>query len=138
LTGTSTGGAAIPLQLQDTVAANPTFVDGYSYDMSIKLLIVNTSPISPNPVVPARHYIDVLAHQESGVLIIDNINFTVSTPNTSDSITRTPWTVTVTTSGNQLVLQVDLEATTSYVQPSNTPSNRRAIATIDMREISRI
>jgi len=138
LTGSSTGGSAIPLQLQDTVATNPTFVDGYSYDMSIKLLIVNTSPISPNPVVPARHYIDVLAHQESGVLIIDNINFTVSTPNTSDSSTRTPWTVTVTAVGNQLVLQVDVEAITSYVQPSNGPSNRRAIATIDMREISRI
>jgi hypothetical protein len=138
LTGSSTGGNVIQLQLQDSVAANPTFVDGYSYDMSIKLLIVNTSPLSPNPVVPARHYIDVLAHQESGVLIIDNVNFTVSTPNTSDSPTRTPWTVTVTAVGNQLLLFVDLESITSYVQPSNTPSNRRAIATIDMREISRI
>lgn len=141
LTGSSTGGTAIPLQLQDTAATNPTFVDGYSYDMSIKLLITNTSNIGVpphNPVVPARHYIDVLAHQEGGVLFIDNINFTVSTPNTSDSITRTPWTVTVTAIGNQLVLQVDVEAITSYVQPGNGPSDRRAIATIDMREISRI
>lgn len=142
LTGTSTGGAAIPLQLQDTLATNPTFVDGYSYDMSIKLLIVNTSNLvqngGQNQPVPARHYIDVLAHQESGVLIIDNINFTVSTPNTSDSPFRTPWTVTVTSVGNQLVLQVDLEAPSSYVQPGNGPSSRRAIASIDMREISRI
>jgi len=139
LAGVSSGlGNAVPLQLQDTVAANPTFVDGYSYDMSIKLLITNISNIGTNPVVPARHYIDVLAHQEGGILFIDNINFTVSTPNTSDSITRTPWTVSVTAVGNQLVLQVDAEVPSSYVQPGNGPSNRRAIATIDMREISRI
>jgi len=139
LTGVSSGlGNAVPLQLQDTVVANPTFVDGYSYDMSIKLLITNISNIGANPVVPARHYIDVLAHQESGILFIDNINFTVSTPNTSDSATRTPWTVSVTSVGNKLVLQVDAEVPSSYVQPGNGPSNRRAIATIDMREISRI
>jgi len=139
LTGRSTGGAAIPLQLQDTVAANPTFVDGYSYDLSIKVLIVNTSPITPNPVVPARYHIDVLAHQESGVLVLDNINYTLSTPNTVDSIFRTPWTVTISTNGaNQMLVTVDVEALTSYVQPSNTPSDRRAIATIEMREISRL
>jgi hypothetical protein len=139
LTGMAAGGAAVPLQLQDAIAANPTFVDGYSYDLSIKVLIVNTSPITPNPVVPARYYIDVLAHQESGVLVLDNINYTLSTPNTVDSISRTPWTVTVSTNGaNQMLVTVDTESITSYVQPSNTPSDRRAIATIEMREISRI
>lgn len=139
LTGSSTGGSAVPLQLQDTVAANPSFVDGYSYDMSIKVLIVNTSPIGPNPVVPARYHFDVLAHQESGVLVIDNVNLSVSTPNTVDSIFRTPWTVTISTNGaNEMLVTVDVEAASSYVQPSNTPSNRRAIATIEMREISRI
>lgn len=138
LDGYSTNGSIVPIQLQDTVPTNPTFVDGYSYDMSIKVLIVNTSPISPNPVVPARYYIDVLAHQESGVLVLDNINYTLSTPNTVDSASRTPWTVSVTAVGNQMVLQVDAETPSSYVQPTNSPSNRRAIASIDMREISRI
>lgn len=139
LTGSAAGGAAVQLQLQDSVATNPTFVDGYSYDLSIKVLIVNTSPITPNPVVPARYYIDVLAHQESGILVIDNINYTLSTPNTVDSVSRTPWTVTVSTDGaNQMLVIVDVEAASSYVQPSNNPSDRRAIATIEMREISRL
>jgi hypothetical protein len=141
LDGYSLNGTAIPLQLQDNPIVNPTFVDGYSYDMSIKILIVNSSPVTPNPVVPARYYIDVLAHQEPttpGVLVIDNINYTLSTPNTVDSPTRTPWTITISAVGNQLLITVDPEVPTSYVQPSNTPSTRRAIASIDMREISRI
>lgn len=149
LDGYSTSvGAAIPLQLQDTIPANPTFVDGYVYDMSIKVLITNTSNIgisgTTQPLVPARYYIDVLAHQDPtnpGVLVLDNVNYTLSTPNTSDSPTRTPWTVSVSTLGNQLILQVDAEVPTSYVQPFSgapTPSFRRAIASIDMREISRI
>lgn len=132
-------GSAIPLQLKDTVLSNPTFVDGYSYDMSIKILIVNTSSIGTNPVVPARYHIDILAHKEVGSdLVLDNINTTLATPNTVDSPTRTPWTISVTVSGNQLVLQVEAEVPSSYVQPANTPSLRRAMATIDMREISRI
>lgn len=138
LDGYSLNGTAIPLQLHDTVIVNPTFVDGYSYDMSIKVLIVNSSPISPNPVVPARYYIDVLAHQEGGILVLDNVNYTLSTPNTSDSPTRTPWTVSISVVSNQLLVTVDPEVPTSYVQPSNTPSTRRAMASIDMREISRI
>src|SRR5574337_112185 len=143
LSGSSLNGTAISLQLQDSVPTNPFFVDGYSYDFSIKVLIVYTNPIvtgalNPTGVVPARYYIDVLAHQESGTLHLDNINYSLSTPNTSDSPTRTPWTVNITNSGNQLVITVDAETPTSYVQPGNTPSDRRAVATIDMREISRL
>lgn len=144
LDGYSTAvGAVVPLQLQDSILANPTFVDGYSYDMSIKVLIVNTSPIvtgglNPDGIVPARYYIDVLAHKEvGGPLVLDNVNYTLSTPNTKDSPTRTPWTLSLTPSGNQLILQVDAEVPSSYVQPANGPSLRRAMATIDMREISR-
>lgn len=141
LTGTGASGAAITLQLQDLSPANATFIDGYSYDMNIRVLVVNTSPISPNPVVPARYVFDVLAHAEGGVLIIDNVNLTLSTPQSSG----TPWTVSVSGYGflsspvdNQLTIQVDSEAGPPYVQPSNTPSSRRAIATIYMREISRL
>lgn len=141
LTGTGSAGAAITLQLQDASPTSATFVDGYSYEMSIRVLVVNTSPISPNPVVPARYVFDVLAHAEGGILVIDNVNLTLATPQASG----TPWTVSVSgfgslpvPSNNQLTIQVDSEAGPPYVQPSNTPSSRRAIATIDMREISRI
>lgn len=134
LSGTGTSGAAISLQLQDSSPVNPTFVDGYSYEMSIRVLVVNTSSIGPNPVVPARYIFDVLAHQEGGNLILDNVNQTLITPQASG----TPWTVTVSTSANQLTITVDVENTPPYVQPTNTPSSRRAIATIEMREISRL
>jgi len=143
LTGTANSGAAIQCLLQDAAPTPPTFVDGYSYDMQIRVLVVNTSPISPNPVVPARFVFDVLAHQEGGVLILDNINQSVITLNTSDDptgVTRTVgWSVSVTASTNQLLVTVDPEiSSANYVQPTNTASNRRAIATIDMREVTRL
>lgn len=143
LTGNSNAGAAIPLLLQDGVPTPITFVDGYAYDLQIRVMVVNTSPIGPNPVVPARFVFDVLAHQESGNIVIDNINHTIITPNTSDDpsgATRTiGWSVDITASGNQLHIIVDPETSSAnYVQPSNTPSNRRAIATVEMREITRL
>jgi hypothetical protein len=220
LQGTSTSGAAIPLLLQDTAPISVTFQDGYSYDLQIRVLVVNTSPISPNPVVPARFVFDVLAHQEAsftttiavgsngaalpqatinvastagfatsgsifvntsngyqlvtytnttgtsftgcsggtgtmstggGVtsvgLVLDNVNATLITPNTSDDptgATRTVgWTVSVTnfntTIINQLLVTVDPELdATNYVRPTGTPSNRRAVATIEMREMTRL
>jgi hypothetical protein len=134
LTGSAVSGGAIPLQLQDNSPVNPTFVDGYCYEMCIRVLVVNTAPISPNPVVPARFVFDVLAHQESGTLILDNINQTLITPQASGN----PWTVSITTSGNQLIVTVDAETGPPYVQPTNTPSSRRAIATIEWRELTRL
>jgi len=143
LTGTANSGAAIQCLLQDSAPTPPTFVDGYSYDMHIRVLVVNTLPISPNPVVPARFAFDVLVHQEAGTLIIDNINQTINTTNTFDDpagITRTlGWSVSLTVSTNQLQITVNPETSSAnYVQPTNTPSNRRAIATIEMREITRL
>lgn len=143
LTGNANSGAAIPLLLQDTSPTPATFQDGYSYDMQIRVLVVNTAPIGPNPVVPARFVFDVLAHQEGGTLILDNVNATLITPNTSDDpsgATRTVgWTVSIGTSTNQLTVTVDPELdATNYVRPTGTASNRRAIATIEMREITRL
>lgn len=143
LTGNANSGASIPLLLQDTAPTPATFQDGYSYDMQIRVLVVNTAPIGPNPVVPARFVFDVLAHQESGALILDNINQTVITTNTSDDptgATRTVgWSVSISTSGNQLTVTVDPELdATNYVRPTGTASNRRAVATIEMREITRL
>jgi hypothetical protein len=143
LTGNSNAGAAIPLLLQDGSPTPITFADGFSYDLQIRVMVVNISPIGPNPVVPARFVFDVLAHQESGNIVVDNINHTVITPNTSDDptgATRTiGWSVSITTSGNQLQITVDPElSSANYVQPGNTPSNRRAVATVEMREITRL
>lgn len=223
LQGNSNSGAAIPLLLQDTAPVSPTLVDGYSYDMQIRVLVVNTSPISPNPVVPARFIFNVLAHQEpsftttiaagsngvnlntnpgvinvastasfptsgslfvntasgyqlvtytgtsggnqftgvvggTGVmstgggvtsvgLVLDNIDQTIITTNTSDDptgATRTVgWSVTISnfnaTTVNQLLITVDPELdATNYVRPSGTPSNRRAVATIEMLEMTRL
>lgn len=146
LDGYSLSGASIPLQLKaglTGVGTNMTFQNGFSYDMQIRVMVVNTSPIGPNPVVPARFVFDVLAHQESGVLVIDNINETVSTPNTSDDptgATRTKgWSVSINSSADQLLITVDPELdATNYVRPSGTPSNRRAVATVEMREITRL
>ncbi len=138
LSGTGASGSAITLQLQDTAAVNATFQDGYSYDMQIRVLIVNTSPITPNPVLPARFVFDVLAHCESGTLTIDNTNQTLSTINIGSDVLRTAgWSVTIGSSGSQLTVVVDLEDPSSYVRPSNSPSNRRAVATVQMLEISR-
>lgn len=146
LDGYSLSGAAIPLQLKaglSGVGTNMTFLDGYSYDMQIRVLVVNTLPIGPNPVVPARFVIDVLAHQEGGVLILDNVTQTLSSPNTSDDPTGATrsvgWTVSVTASADQLLVTVDPELdATNYVRPTGTPSNRRAVATVEMREMTRL
>ncbi len=211
LTGTSLSGNSIPLQLQDTVPANITLADGYSYEMNIRVMVVNTAPLTTNPVVPARFVFDVLAHQESttiaalsdsvvlpqtiinvastsgflpsgtifvtttnGVqvvtytgttgtsftgcsggtgtmslggavraLVLDNVNQTLTTPNTSDDpsgATRSVgWSVTISALGAQLLITVDPETSSAnYVQPQNTPSTRRAMATVEWRELSRV
>jgi len=135
LSGSSLSGSPITLQLQDSIPTNMTFVDGYSYDLSVRILVVNNTG-SP-PVYPARFQLEILAHQESGVLIIDNVNRTLTTPQSNGA----NWTVSVSGDGlsapvdNQLVIQVDTE-----VPPyaAGSPSNRRAVATVEMREISRI
>lgn len=152
LDGYGASGSSIPLQLQDAVATNPTFLDGYSYDIQLRILITNTSNIGTangqQPVLPARMVYDILAHKESTDpnLILDNVNETLITPNTSDRLTRTPWTISISTSGNQLIISVDGEIATSEISTYNAglltgtpnPSDRRAVATLEMREISRI
>ncbi len=138
LAGTAASGGAITLQLQDTVAVNPTFQDGYSYDLQVRVLVVNTTPITPNPVLPARFIFDILAHCESGTLVLDNVNQTLTTINIGTDVLRTAgWSVTIGTSGSQITVVVDLEDPASYVRPTNTPSTRRAVATVQMIEISR-
>lgn len=101
-----------------------TFGDGYltlengkSYDMCVRILVTNTTG-SPTC---ARYVYDVLAHCEAGTLTLDVVNATILNDN------GTGWTVSLLASTNQLVVQVD----------SSGVLNRRAIATVEWREISR-
>jgi hypothetical protein len=132
LTGTAASGGIVNIKLQDgSPDGYVTFMDGYSYEMSVRILVVNTSPISPNPVTPARFVYDILAHCESGALVIDSINNTLITQNGSS------WTVSIGTVGNAISIAVDSEIA-PFIQPTNTASARRAMATIEMREMSRL
>jgi hypothetical protein len=124
LDGYSTAGSQFFLQTHDPAGspANLAFVDGYSYEMSIRILIVNVQSV-PASTTPARFIFDVLAHQESGTLSLDEVNTTLTTQ------TTTNWTVTLGTSGNQLTILVNSDG------GSDT---RRAVATVEWRELSRI
>lgn len=91
--------------------------DGKSYDINIRLLVVNTNG-SPTC---ARYIYDILAHQESGSLVIDNFNETLLNPN------NTGWSVTINSASNQINVIID----------SSGSLDRRAIATVEWRELSR-
>lgn len=132
LDGYGNGGSQFFLQTHDstTSPANLTFVDGYSYEMQIRVLIVNNQTSPPGfPTVPVRFVFDVLAHQEGGNLVLDDVNRTLQTQNV------TSWTVTLAASTNQLTISVDTELAPFI---NGTGDNRRAIATVEWREISRI
>lgn len=93
--------------------------DNQSYDMNIRVLVVNTT----GTPYTASFVFDVLAHQTSGVLVIDYIN---ATPAFDPYLTN--WSVQITTDGaNHLIIQV----------PSQGTLSRRAIATVEWRELSR-
>lgn len=97
---------------------NLALEDGKSYDMTIRVLVVNTN----GTPTCARFVVDVLAHCESGTLTLDVINTTIANDN------GTGWTISLSTSGNELIVRVD----------SSGVLNRRAVATVDWRELSRL
>lgn len=112
--GYANAGAAFTLDcLGDTLQ----FEDYKSYDITIRLLVVNTS----GSATCARYVYDILAHQESGTLVLDNVNNTILNDN------GTGWTVTLSAATNQLSITID----------SSGVLNRRAMATIEWRELSR-
>ena len=117
LTGSQDSGGQFDVKLPVT-ATNLSLENGKSYDISIRVLINNTTG-SPTC---ARHILDVLAHCESGTLTLDVINSTLLNDN------GTGWTVSLLTSGTQLIIRVD----------SSGVLNRRAIATVEWRELSRL
>jgi hypothetical protein len=118
LSGSQVSGGQFDLTIP-TTAANLALEDGKSYDMSVRILVNNTS----GPPTCARYVLDVLAHCEAGVLILDVINITIANDN------GTLWTVSLPTpSDNELTVRVDSSGT----------ENRRAVATVEWRELSRI
>lgn len=118
LSGSQASGGQFDLKIP-TTAANLALENGKSYDMSVRILVNNTSG-SPTC---ARYVLDVLAHCEAGVLILDVVNTTIANDN------GTLWTVSLPApSGNELVVRVDSSGT----------ENRRAVSTVEWRELSRL
>ena len=112
--GSAISGAAFTLNcLGDSLQ----FENYKSYDITIRLLVVNTS----GSATCARYVYDILAHQESGTLVLDNLNNTILNDN------GTGWTVSITVATNQLSITVD----------SSGVLDRRAMATVEWRELSR-
>lgn len=96
-----------------------TLEDGKSYDMTIRVLINQTTGTTG---VGASFVFDVLAHQESGTAVLDTVNQTLSNPN------GTGWTVNLSVSTNQLIINI----------PAFGGNSRRAVATVEWRELSRL
>lgn len=117
LSGSQISGGQFDLQIP-TTATNLALENGKSYDMSIRILFNNTS----GAPTCARYTFDVLAHCESGLLTLDVVNITISNDN------GTGWTISLLTSGNQLIIRAG----------SSGIDNRRAVATVEWRELSRL
>jgi hypothetical protein len=117
LSGSNTSGAAFDLTIPNT-PNNLALENGKSYDICVRIIVVNTT----GAATCARYVYDILAHQEAGVLTLDNTNNTLTTDN------GTGWTVSFAASGDELVITVD----------NSGVDNRRAIATVEWRELSRV
>jgi hypothetical protein len=114
--GSQISGGQFDLTTKDN--KNLTFEDGKSYDICLRVLINNTT----GTPTCARYIIDILAHCESGILILDASNITLS------NVNGTGWTVSLLPSNNELIVRID----------SSGVLNRRSIATVEWRELSRL
>lgn len=118
LSGSAGAGANFNLTIPGTVN-NLALENNKSYDICVRILILETN----GTLERARYVYDILAYQEAGVLTLDNTNNTLSTDN------GTGWTVSFSTSGDELVITVD---------NTGSVNDRRAIATVEWRELSRL
>jgi hypothetical protein len=117
LDGYQVNGGQFNLTIPGTLT-NIEMENGKSYDINIRIIVVNTS----GTPTCARFKYNALAHQESGTLVIDILNDDLIDDN------GTNWSVTVDTSGAELIIQIDSYGT----------DDRRASATIEWRELSRL
>lgn len=115
LDGYGAGGSAFDLSF-----TNESFtpVDGTSYDICLRILVVNTT----STPTCARYVYDILAHAEGGSLTVDVANATLVNDNS------TGWTTSINAVGNSLVVTVDAVGS----------DDRRATATLEWRELSRL
>lgn len=118
LSGSAGAGANFDLTIPGTLS-NLALEDDKAYDICVRIVIVATN-INTDC---ARYVYDILAQQNAGALALDNVNATLATDN------GTGWTVSFITLGNELVITVDNTGSTE---------DRRAIATVEWREISRL
>jgi hypothetical protein len=118
LDGYQINGGQFDLTIPGT-SANITTENGKAYEMCVRIIVVNTS----GTPTCARFIYDILAHQESGTLVLDEIKSTLATDN------GTGWTTTITTSTNELIVRVDTATIGA--------DDRRAFATVEWRELSR-
>jgi len=117
LDGYQVNGGQFYLNIPGTTS-NIGMEDGKSYDINIRILVVNTT----GTPTCARFKYNILAHQEGGVLVVDILNDDLIDDN------GTNWSVTIGTSGTELTIQIDSYGT----------DDRRAMATIEWRELSRL
>lgn len=116
LNGSSPSGGQFNL-IPENTTQNIVLEDNKAYDICLRILIVTYT----GTFQCARYIYDILAHQDSGVLVLDNVNLTDFNDN------GTGWTTSILCLGNQFIVQID----------SNGTFDRRAIATIEWSEISR-
>lgn len=114
LTGSKGMGASFDLTVN---GSNLTLEDDKAYDICIRILVLTTS----GTFTCAQYVYDILAHQSGGTLTLDNTNLTLIIDN------GTSWTVTIA-GGSNLAVTVDAFGS----------DNRRAIATVEWRELSRL
>jgi hypothetical protein len=114
--GYASGGGSFNLTQTAGTAFSP--VEGSSYDINLRVLIVNTS----GTATCARFVDDILAHVTSGNLILDIVNTTLIDDN------GTGWTVSLSASGASLIVTIN----------SSGSDDRRATATLEWRELSRL
>jgi hypothetical protein len=120
--GTGGSGANINMVVGGTATqlTFPTSENGKAYDMTIRILVTQTTG---TPGTCASFVFDVLAHVESGTLVLDSVNNTFVNPN------GTGWSATLSVTSSN-VLAVNIPAFGSF--------GRRAVATVEWRELSRM
>lgn len=119
LDGRANAGASFNVTLPGTLN-NLALDNNKSYDINVRILIVTES----GTYACARFVYDILAHVSGNIIVLDNATETYFH---SSGAPANLWSVTIGSSGNELTIQVD----------NSGVLNRRAIATVEWRELLR-
>lgn len=125
LNGTGAGGIAFTLTTDGTHNINTE--NGKCYDMQVRILVNDT--VSAGTC--ASYVFGVLAHTETGALVFDRVDAVLLNNNGTTWITDTgpnAWTTSIFgTSGTQMTISL----------PGSGANTRRAMATVEWRELTR-